>query len=390
MHIVHLGKYYHPAIGGMESLIQTQAEAQVQSGHRVDVVAINHITPAGKDVLGSAFGLTSTVTESDGGLTVHRVGRFGNFAKWDFTTALRSTLRSIAAEKPDVWHLHTPNVTMMVGLRSLLKVCQPLVVTHHSDIINRNLLKPAYEMAAMRVYNAAIVILSDSPNYIEGSRQLQPHLGKVDVLPIGVDVEDYQNSSPDVLEWERRYRDQFGQPMWLCVGRLAAYKGLETAIQALATTPGQLVMIGVGPCEASLRQLSVRLRVADRIHWLGRCSESQLRGAYRTATALWFPSKARNEGFGIVQVEAMASGCPVINTKLPHSGVTWVSQHDHTGLTVPVNDAAALSAAACRLCEQPRLRQSFSVAARLRAASFDQETLNKKCMEIYRQAAVAG
>ncbi|MEO1994816.1 MAG: glycosyltransferase [Planctomycetaceae bacterium] len=389
MHIVHLGKYYHPAVGGMESLIHAQAEAQVQSGHRVDVVAVNHITPAGKDVLDAALGVTSTIRESNGGLTVHRVGRFGNFAKFDLTTTLGATLRSIALEKPDIWHLHTPNATMVLGLRSLLKVCQPLIVTHHGDIINQRLLKSAYETAERRVYSKARVILSDSANYIDGSRQLQPHLSKVDVLPIGIDSRDYQNPSAEVLEWERGYRDQFGQPMWLCVGRLTPYKALEIAMQALVTTPGHLVVIGVGPCEQAWKQLAEQLRVADRVHWMGRCSDTQLRAAYRAATALWFPSNARNEGFGIVQIEAMASGCPVINTDIPHSGVSWVSQHDQTGYTVPVNDAASLSASACRLWEQPRLRQSFSVAARLRAARFDQETLNKKCMEIYRQAAVA-
>ena len=387
MHIIHLGKYYFPAVGGMESLIRSQAHAQAESGHKVEVVVINHLTPSGADVLGKSLGITQTSTENDGAVLVHRASRFGNIAKCDFTMSLRDSIRMIAKRKPDVWHLHTPNATMVLCLQGLLNQCKPLVVTHHSDIINQRVLRPAYNWAERRVYNRASLILSDSPNYIEGSRQLHPFLNKVDVLPIGIDVADYEKPSAEVLDWERRFRIEFGAPLWLCVGRLASYKALEVAIQALVNVPGKLAVIGVGPCEAQWKQLAVQLGVAERIQWLGRCSEPQLRGAYRAATALWFPSNARNEGFGIVQVESMASGCPVINTDIQHSGVSWVSQHERTGLTVPVNNAAALATAACRLLDEQGLRQKLSDAGKKRAScNFDQDSLNKQCIEFYEKA----
>ena len=65
----------------------------------------------------------------------------------------------------------------------------------------------------------------------------------------------------------------------------------------------------------------------------------------------------------------MASGCPVINTAIPHSGVPWVSRHDETGLTVPVNDPAAFAAAAVRLLKEPGLRDRLAAGARARAMS---------------------
>ena len=85
---------------------------------------------------------------------------------------------------------------------------------------------------------------------------------------------------------------------------------------------------------------------------------------YLAADAFWFPSNARSEAFGLVQVEAMASGCPVINTAIPHSGVPWVSPHEETGLTVPVDDPAALAAAANRLLTEPGLRDRLGAAGR--------------------------
>src|SRR5262249_58399124 len=132
----------------------------------------------------------------------------------------------------------------------------------------------------------------------------------------------------------------------LAVGRLVYYKGLHNAVKALATVPGRLLVIGEGPAQAELRRLADAEGVADRIIWRGHVGADELVGAYQAATALWFPSNARSEGFGLVQVEAMASGCPVINTAIAGSGVSWVSRHDETGLTVRVNDPAAPAAAA--------------------------------------------
>src|SRR5262249_28666229 len=105
---------------------------------------------------------------------------------------------------------------------------------------------------------------------------------------------------------------------------------------------------------------------------------------YLAADAFWFPSNARSEAFGLVQVEAMASGCPVINTAIPHSGVPWVSRHDETGLTVPVNDPCALAAAARRLLEEPGLRDRLTAAARRRAADeFDHRVMARRSLEVY-------
>ena len=100
-----------------------------------------------------------------------------------------------------------------------------------------------------------------------------------------------------------------------------------------------------------------------------------------------FPSNARSEGFGLVQVEAMASACPVINTAIPNSGVAWVSLHEKTGLTIPVNDAAALAGAAQRLLAEPGLRDQLGAAGRIRACQeFDQRTMAKRSLEIYQLA----
>src|SRR5258705_10920675 len=127
------------------------------------------------------------------------------------------------------------------------------------------------------------------------------------------------------------------------------------------------------------------LGVADRVHWWGYATRDELIGSYLAADAFWFPSNARSEAFGLVQVEAMASGCPVINTRIPHSGVAWVSLHEETGLTVPVDDPAALAAAANRLLGEPGLRDRLAAAAQRRAVQeFDHRVMAGRSLAIYR------
>jgi rhamnosyl/mannosyltransferase len=118
---------------------------------------------------------------------------------------------------------------------------------------------------------------------------------------------------------------------------------------------------------------------------MGYRSFEEVVAAYHAATALWFPSNARSEGFGLVQVEAMASGCAVINSAIPDSGVSWVSRHEETGLTVPMNAPGELAAAANRLLTESGLRERLAAGARARACQeFDHRRMAQRCLHAYR------
>ena len=151
---------------------------------------------------------------------------------------------------------------------------------------------------------------------------------------------------------------------------------------------GRLILIGNGPEPAlAPRPRPTGWASRDRIVFLGTLpTYLDVLPYYLAADAFWFPSNARSEAFGLVQVEAMASGCPVINTSILHSGVPWVSPHDETGLTVAVNDPEGGSAAAARrLIAEPGLRSRLTDAGRRRAASeFDHRVMAERSMDIYR------
>lgn len=388
--VVHLGKYYPPAAGGIETHTQTLARAQVRLGAEVRVVVVNHADRAGRDVTFDRFTPTPDATDTDGGIVVHRAGRLANLAKLDVCPTLPPVLARVRREfRPDVWHLHAPNVTMMLAVLADRRI-RPLVVTHHSDIVRQRVLRHAVRPIEYAVYRRAARLLPTSPAYVDGSPTLTRFRAKVEPLPLGLDLTPFRTPSAAALAHAARFRRDTPGPIWLAVGRLIYYKALGVALEALATVPGTLLVIGTGPMEAAWKQKAAELNLGVGVRWLGRATDDELIGACHAATALWFPSNARSEGFGLVQVEAMACGCPVINTLIPSSGVSWVSRHEAEGLTVPMDDVPAFAAAARRLAEEPGVRERLSAAARLRAEEFDWLTMGERSLAVYESVVGRG
>lgn len=376
MHVCHLTKYFAPAAGGIETHVQVLARAQAAAGHRVTVVCVEH----------RPYSQTQkTADMPEDGITVIRVPRRFTLAKWDYCPGLGRLIGKMESQAPavDLFHLHTPNPTMTLAL-SLQNLSKPLVITHHSDVVKQRVLGRALSVLDSRLLRRAKCILTTSPGYAQGSRQLASFLNKVEPVPLGIDLDQFLRPTTATLASEAHIRSNFPGPIWLSVGRLVYYKGLETAIQALTKLPGRLLIVGEGPLQERWAALARRCGVADRVVWLGKVNADYLAGLYRAATALLFPSNARSEAFGLVQVEAMASACPVINTAIPNSGVSWVSLHGETGLTVGVGDADGIVAAATRLIDEPELRERLAANARKRAIElFDYRETTRRNLEIY-------
>jgi rhamnosyl/mannosyltransferase len=365
--VCHLGKYYAPSAGGIESHVRTLALAQAELGMEVRVFCVNH--QAGP-----------TRTERDGLVEVVRFSRAAAAAKLDVCPDLRATLARVEA---DILHLHVPNPTMILALLGT-GLRAPVVVTYHSDLIRQRVLGALFRPFERLAYRRVRAILPTSPLYPAGSRFLRSYADRLQVLPHGIDLEPFLNPSEEDRAEARRIRARFDGPLWLGCGRLVYYKGFQNAIRALAHVRGSLLLIGEGPDQGALQNEARRLGVRDRVVFLGNVP--RVVPYYLAADAFWFPSNARSEAFGIVQVEAMASGCPVINTQIPHSGVSWVSPHEETGLTVPVDHPAALASAANRLLTEPGLRDRLAAAARERAMrEFDHRTMAQRSMAIYRR-----
>ncbi len=383
--VLHLGKFYPPASGGMEVHVQALARAQAALGARVEVLCINHAA-ATEGFSHEFHGRSPTREEWDGPVRVTRVGRWASVLRMDVMPELPRALLAALARGVDVVHLHTPNPTLVLALDTLPWL-PPLVITHHSDVIRQRVAGALFRPFEALLYARARRLIATSSAYVPGSPLLRAFRHKVSAVPLGIELAPFLTPSPAALEAEARWRAQQGSPLWLMVGRLVYYKGLFTALEALTRVSGQLMMVGVGPLEQEGRQRARALGVEGRVTWAGYLPPDELAGAYRAATALWFPSNARSEAYGLSQIEAMASARPVLNTAIPHSGVPWVSLHGESGLTVPVGDADALARAARRLLEEPGLVERLGEGARARAvAQFGHTLMAERSLALYAEA----
>jgi glycosyltransferase involved in cell wall biosynthesis len=368
MRVVLVGKYYHPYMGGIENHLRVIAR-ELSGAVDFDIVVSNKGRRTVRDVVD--------------GIPVTRCASLGHLASIEVTPSMAVEL---STRRYDVLHVHLPHP---VGVASYLASVKPgrhrLIVSYHADIYRQLRLNRLYEPLVMRLLDRADRVIATSPQLLEYSDVLTRVRDKVRIVPYGIDLQQF-SARPEEEQEARSIRERYGgAPLLLAVGRLIYYKGFEYAVRALEEVPeAKLILIGDGPLRGELEALARRCGVRDRVIFLGEMLNELVTPYYLASHAYVMPSIARSEAFGIVQIEAMACGLPVINTAID-SGVPFVSLDGQTGLTVPAHDPRALAAAIRRLLADPELRARFGAAGRVRAnTEFSKATLGRRLLAIYR------
>jgi rhamnosyl/mannosyltransferase len=170
------------------------------------------------------------------------------------------------------------------------------------------------------------------------------------------------------------------------VGRLVYYKGVEVLVRAMARVNADLVLIGRGPLRTDLEALASSLGIGDRVRFVEPVDDDDLAAWYRAADVFCLPSVARSEAFGLVQLEAHASGTPVVSTQLT-TGVPFVNEDGVSGLTVPPHDVEALAGALDALVRDDSLRRRLGAQAAERARrEFSIGTMVERTLGVYADA----
>ena len=202
-------------------------------------------------------------------------------------------------------------------------------------------------------------------------------------MPLSIDVERFASPQPARV---RTIRRRYAGPILLFVGRLRYYKGLDYLLRAMKRIDATLLIVGAGPEAARLGAMSYEAGLAKRVHFLGDVSDEALPAYYQAADVFVLPSSHRSEAFGIVLLEAMAAGAPLITTELG-TGTSWVNQNGVTGLVVPPRDPEALANAIDRLLSDASMREEMGRRAQERARTeFDLPVLVDRVMAVYEQA----
>jgi glycosyltransferase involved in cell wall biosynthesis len=361
LRVLHVGKYYPPKMGGIEIHLETLC-GELRRHLDIEVVVAN-------DAWRGTAGMVN-------GLKVARVGTLFNLANAPVCPGM---VRRIREARADLVHIHCPNPSAILaylasGHRGLL------VISYHSDIVRQRVMSWAFRPFLRRALDRSAAIIASSANYVETSPVLSVYRDRCHVIPYGIDARHFQRPDPETVT---RIRERFGNRIVISVGRLVYYKGFEYLIRAMAGVRGRLLIVGDGPLRVNLQREARAHGVADRVVFLGEINDHDIIPYYHSADVFALASVARSEAFGIVQLEAMACGKPVVNTRLD-SGVPFVSLDGVTGLTVPPADPEALAKAINLLLDDPGRRAEYGVAARRRVQQeFSLEKMVHRTLQLY-------
>jgi glycosyltransferase involved in cell wall biosynthesis len=290
-----------------------------------------------------------------------------------------------SAKRLDVLAVHSPfplsDLGLALGMPKHLAIVQHWhAAAPHYPLISAAVL-PYLRNTARR---ADRIIVSDA-SIIDGSDLLQEYAQKCVSIPYGIDVGFWSTLDDD----ERKQADSIRQqhPRFVvAVGRLVSYKGYPVLLEAMRQIDGELMVIGDGVEKDRLLRLANDLNIATRVKFLGFLPRNKIKLYYHSARAFVLASKTTAEAFGLVQVEAMAAGLPVVNTQLS-TAVPKVARNGIEGLTVPPGDSHQLARAVNKLLDDRALADQMSIAARHRAeAQYSQSGFISKVRETYASA----
>lgn len=364
--VLQVNKLYYPVTGGIEKVVQEIAEGlNDQTDMKVLVCR-----QKGK-----------SVTERVNGVIVHRAGSLGVLFSMPISAPFFVQLCKLSKDR-DVLHFHMP--FPLGDLACLLSGYKgKVVVWWHSDIVKQKKLMILYKPIMERFLKRADVILVATKGHIDGSNYLTKYREKCVIIPFGVD-KNVEKRGDNYIANQTLYKSQ--KPSFLFVGRLVYYKGCNILLEAFARTNGaELTIIGSGELEESLIKRSKELKLETKVHFKGNVNDSILNKAFEDCDVFVLPSVAKSEAFGLVQIEAMSYGKPVINTNLP-SGVPYVSIDKVTGLTVPPNNVQAMADAIQWMIDHEDERNEMGKKAKQRVKEFYQlDTMLENVMKIYSQ-----
>lgn len=283
---------------------------------------------------------------------------------------------ALVAFRPDVVHVHEP-LTPSTSMWATLAGVAPVVATFHSGAARSRLFDlaaPILRRIADRI--AVRVAVSRAAARFVGSRIG----GSYRIVPNGVDVARFAAAEPTDLGPGRKV---------LFVGRLDGRKGFRVAVEAFGRLAAErpdvrLIVAGDGPERAAVDALPAGARA--RVRLLGAVPNAELH-PIEAACDVYLGPAIGGESFGVVLIEAMAAGLPVVASDIP--GYDEVVTDDVDGLLVPPSDAAALAGAAAAVLDDPERAARLAGAGRARAAAFDWGVVVDRLEELYGEAAAA-
>lgn len=383
MRVLHIGKFYPPAAGGIESFMGDLLPALAARGH--DVMALVHtFSEKGPD---KEFDRCFT----DRGVTVVPVPCWGQVLYAPISPAFPWYLQRLMRRfRPQLLHLHVPNTSVFWVLGNVACRKIPWILHWHADVVPSRIDKrlavayTAYQPLERWLLRRAARVIVTSAAYQATSAPLQQWQSRCRMIPLGLDARRLLLPTAPERQWaETVWNPKAGRI--LSVGRLTYYKGYDVLLTAISQVPeAQLVIVGTGEQRNALERQITALNLSFRVTLTGYLPSEKLQALLATCDIFCLSSLERTEAFGMVLLEAMRYAKPLVVTDISGSGTGWVSGAPITGQLVPPDDAPALAAAIKTLCNNMIKRQQCGNAALQRfTREFQIETVAAKVENVY-------
>jgi len=355
MRVLHLGKFFPPFAGGMESFLADLLAALPTKG--VTTAALVHDHRPGQR------GQWPKPAELP---LVYRAPCYGRLLYAPLSPAFPFWLnRAIHEFQPDLLHLHLPNPSAFWALALPAARRLPWVIQWQADVVATPLdrwLGRAYRLyrpLEQRLLAASQAVIVASPPYLDASAALTRWRDRCHIIPLGIDPARIPVPEPSARQRAEAWWGQTGFRI-LAIGRLTYYKGHDVLVRAVTElTNSRTLIVGTGDRQTQLATLIQTLGLDGRVVLPGFQPDADLNALLATCDVLCLPSLDRAEAFGLVLLEAMRFGKPVVVSDISGSGAGWVTQQAGHGRLTPPGDTGALAAALRALRDDPAQRAAL-------------------------------
>lgn len=346
--ITHVTRYAYPHIGGIEAVISQINDSLPNEDFEKEVLCCSNTEK-------SSF---------ENGVKYNRCKFLFEFAA---NTISPEFIWKLSRVNTDILHYHMPFIFAVIAHFIARPKYKKLYITYHGAIVGYDkIMKPFWGLYKY-FYKIADKIHVLSPNVINSDQILIDNKDKCEIVPYGIDLElDYDQE--EVNKIKEKYKNK---KIVLAIGRLVKFKGFQYTIEAMQYVENAILLImGDGPLKKDFEIFINKNNLKDKVILLGSISNKKIKNNYIQASDIFILSSIqKSESFGIVQLEAMKYGKPVINTNLG-TGVNYVSIHNETGLTVEPKNSEELANAINKLLNNDNLRETFGQNARIRVEKY--------------------
>jgi phosphatidyl-myo-inositol alpha-mannosyltransferase len=285
----------------------------------------------------------------------------------------KRTFEAVRSFAPDVLHLHEP-LAPGANHAALVGTTLPAVGTFHSARSGRNGWYDTFRTGLrpmLRRLSVATAVSDDAARQVELTFETE-----CEIVPNGVDVARFERAEP----WPAP-----PAPAVMFVGRHEPRKGVDVLLDAFARVDRDAVLwlAGDGPQTSQLRRRAPDVGLRHTVEWLGRITDDEKARRLRSASVACFPAR-EGESFGVVLLEAMASGTAVVASDI--DGYRTVARDGVEARLVPPGDPDALARALAVVLDDRDARETLEQSGRARAAEFSMAHLAERFVKVYERA----